>query len=95
MMAASGGQAQVVEFLIDRGADVNAIEARGATALMFAVSSAQNKKTLLRTCRALLAAGAAATLDARHADNGWTALDWARDDRPAEVVELIAQHLAL
>jgi hypothetical protein len=45
-------------------------------------------------CRTLLAAGAAATLDARHADNGWTALDWARDGRPAEVVELIAQHLA-
>jgi ankyrin repeat protein len=69
---ASGGSAEVVNTLIAAGADVNAKDARGLTALMTAVATDHGDPAIVR---ALVAKGA----DLAATDiSGETALDWAR-----------------
>ncbi len=64
MYAALVGNPEIIRLLVDHGAQVNASNRSGATALMWAVSRAENVK-------ALLARGADANARAR---NGWSAL---------------------
>lgn len=92
MFAASGGSVKVVQFLIEQGADVNAVgEESGATPLIRCLSALHRKATYLAVCRALLDAGARQTLAVRDAD-GRTALDWAKDGRPEEVLALLERY---
>jgi ankyrin repeat protein len=72
LAVATGGSAEVVNTLIAAGADVNARDARGLTALMTAVATDHGDPAIVR---ALVARGA----DLAATDlNGETALDWAR-----------------
>jgi ankyrin repeat protein len=92
LMGASGGQSHVVAYLIERGADVNAVSGwRAMTPLMACVSAMHSKRVYLKTLELLLAAGAARTLGVRDTE-GRTALDWARDGRPQAVVTLLEAH---
>jgi hypothetical protein len=72
LAVATGGSAAVVNTLIAAGADVNAKDARGLSALMTAVATDHGDPAMVR---ALVAKGA----DLAATDgNGETALDWAR-----------------
>jgi hypothetical protein len=89
LMAASGGQSHVVAYLIERGADVNAVsERRGMTSLMAWVAALHPKQVYLKTLVLLLRAGAARTLGIRDAE-GRTASDWGRNGRPREIIALL------
>lgn len=91
ILAASGGQVEVVRSLLQRGADVNAIaEGSGCTPLIACLSARHSKRVYRTLCKLLLDAGAAATLSVRDR-NGRTALDWARDGRPLEVSKLVEE----
>ena len=92
MLAASGGQTKVVTYLLERGADVNAIGGPDSmTPLMTAIAAFHPKSVYIKACKLLLDAGAVRTISHRDQD-GKTALDWARDGRPAELIALIEQH---
>ena len=79
--AAFGGHAQVVEFLIDKGADVDARAPNHATALMMAAKSghAEVVKLLLE---------ADADTDIKTAD-GITALKWAKESGHSKIKEML------
>jgi len=92
MLAASGGQTRVVAYLIERGADVNAVsERKRMTPLIACVAALHTKRVYLKILELLLGAGAGCSLSVRDAE-GRTALDWARDGRPEEVVTLLEEH---
>ena len=83
-MAAASGNAQLVKLLLDHGADVQARDMRGMTPLMMAAASeAQDEETI----RVLLAAGS--DLNAK-AEDGQTAMAWARKWGPAGVSKIIS-----
>ena len=66
MLAASAGQIKAIKYLLDRGADVNAIGGpHGMTPLIFAVAAFHPKRTYLRVCTLLLNAGATRTIGHR------------------------------
>jgi ankyrin repeat protein len=89
MLAASGGQNDVVGYLIERGADVNAVSGfKGATPLIYCVAALHRDRVYRAVIERLLKAGASGSLELRDA-TGRTALDWAKDGRPPEVIALI------
>ncbi len=89
VLAASGGQIKAIKYLIDRGADVNAIgRSNSMTALIACLAAAHRKQVYLEVCKQLLDSGATRTIGHRDA-TGKTALDWAKDNRPAELISLI------
>jgi ankyrin repeat protein len=92
MLAASAGQTKAIKYLLDRGADVNAIGGADCTTpLISAVAAPQSKRAYIQVCKLLLESGATRTID--HRDRtGKTALDWAKDGRPAELITLIEKH---
>lgn len=81
--AASTGQAEVVSALLARGADPDARDARGRTALMLAAGAGHYE-----TVRRLLAGGA--TKDLRDVD-GKTALDLATEHRHVDLIALMRE----
>jgi hypothetical protein len=93
-LAASGGQLEIVKYLIDLGADVNAVcDRNGMTPLISCLAAFHSKRVYMRICKSLLESGAWRSLGLRDKE-GWTALDWAKDGRPVEVVALIEQYIA-
>ncbi len=84
LMATSGGQSHVVAFLIERGADVNAVsERKGMTPLIACVAAMHSMQVYLKTVELLLRAGAARTLGVRDAEGArpWTARGMAVRER--------------
>ena len=92
MLAASAGQIKAIKYLLDRGADVNSIGGpHSMTPLISAIAALHPKRVYLQVCKLLLDSGATRTIG--HRDRtGKTALDWAKDGRPAEVIALIEKH---
>ena len=90
MMAAYAGNLAVVKELVAAGADVNAVNKKGTSVLMYAKSAAI-RTTNLDLMRYLLKQGA----DARVVDlTNKSVLDYAREEGNAEVTSFIKQHLA-
>jgi len=86
MNAALGGKPDLVRKLLDEGADVNASERHGLTALMLAVRGVPWTQGHTDVVKLLLENGA--VVDAK--DNfGWTALSWAARGGRSDVVELL------
>lgn len=92
MLAASAGQTKAIKYLIDRGAEVNALGGpHSMTPLATAVAALHPKRVYLQVCKLLLDSGATRTIG--HRDRtGKTALDWAKDGRPAELISLMEKH---
>lgn len=63
----------------------------GATPLIACLGMLHSQRAYLKICEALLQAGAAQTLGVRD-KTGRTALDWAKDGRPKELVPLLEKH---
>jgi ankyrin repeat protein len=73
-----------VKLLVEHGVDINAVNKKGKTALMFAVESRQ-----IRLINYLLEAGA----DINVADaNGLTALRMAKENYSEDIVTLLRQY---
>ncbi len=93
-LAASGGQTKVVRYLIECGADVNAVTGKNCmTPLISCLAACHSKKVYLTVCKTLLDSGAAKSLHVRDI-GGRTAMDWARNGRPAEVTALIEERMS-
>jgi hypothetical protein len=89
VLAASGGHAEAIRLLLEAGADVNARDdRRGITPLMWLVAAKHPVPAYLEAARLLLGAGADPNI---RANDGSTALDWAMDGRPKQLVELLRQ----
>jgi hypothetical protein len=89
MLAASSGHIDVLRTLIDAGADMNATDAsRGMTPLMWNLAALHSEKTYLSIVRELLTAGADRTITA---NDGKTALDWARERGSQRLLALLAE----
>jgi hypothetical protein len=89
MLAASGGKAEAIQLLIQAGADVNARDDQyGRTPLTWLVAAKHPVRAYLKVARLLLDARADPNTSA---NDGTTALDWAIDGRPKELVELLRQ----
>jgi uncharacterized protein len=94
ILAASAGQMKTIKYLIDRGANVNLIGGpQSMTPLIASVAARHSKGVYLKVCKMLLDAGATQTIGHRD-QTGKTALDWAKDGRPAELVTLIEKHMS-
>ena len=86
-LAALNAKAEIVKWLLSKGAKVNFQTKNGYTALMFAATSRDSdKKAVLETVQSLLSAGADKSLKN---SRGETALDQARLVKNAEVVKLL------
>ncbi|MEO5764297.1 MAG: ankyrin repeat domain-containing protein [Casimicrobiaceae bacterium] len=79
--AATGGRDDVVAYLLDQGANVNAASLNGTTALMMAVREAKGSTVAL-----LIRRGADVT---HRNENGVSALDWAKRGNEAEMEKLL------
>jgi ankyrin repeat protein len=80
LMAAPFGPVELVQALLDAGADINAVEARKMTPLMLAVAADHQDPAVIRL---LMARGADTTLKS---SVGWTAAEWAtRTGAPAGI----------
>ncbi len=88
MYAAFNGQTEIVKMLIKAGADVNAQDKTGTSALMFAASAPGGAKTI----QILLDAGA--KINAIDSNEHFTALMWAAAEGQAENVKLLLKHKA-
>lgn len=85
--AACGGDADIVKLLLNKGANPNAKDKDGCTALMFAAEWGH-----IDIVKLLLDKGAAPNVKN---NDGETALDWAtRNDYP-DIVKLLKQHGAM
>jgi uncharacterized protein len=94
VLAASAGQMKTIKYLIDRGADVNLIGGpHSMTPLIASVAARHSKGVYIKVCMMLLDAGATRMIGHRD-QTGKTALDWAKDGRPAELVDLIEKHMS-
>jgi ankyrin repeat protein len=82
--AAAHGRFEVVRWLLERGADPNACDREGVTALHVAASTAGHA---VEIARALIAAGAA--LDARDGLHDATPASWAEFQRKPELQRLL------
>uniref|UniRef100_A0A6C0I942 Uncharacterized protein n=1 Tax=viral metagenome TaxID=1070528 RepID=A0A6C0I942_9ZZZZ len=87
-VASKNGDKDVVELLIERGANVEETDEQGQTALMIAIQ--ENKENShLEVIKTLLKAGA----DLLYTDNtGRTALDWAQQNDDDDVIRLLIQY---
>lgn len=95
MLASSGGQINIVKYLLKHGADANTIGGtNGMTPLIACLAGRHTTRVYLTICKLLLDAGATTTLSHRD-QTGRTALDWANDGRPSEVGALISQHVSV
>ena len=75
--AATGGHDAVATFLLQRGADINAVSPNGTSALMMAIREGH-----VETARLLIGRGA----DVNHRNqDGASAIDWARRGNEAEL----------
>ena len=79
----------VVRWLLDHGADVNALNPAGNTALWFVCQSGAAEVARLEAAQMLISAGADIN---RRCENGSTALSFAAWRGPAEMVELLLRH---
>jgi ankyrin repeat protein len=86
-LAASSGYYHIVQMLIDAGADVNIVAARGWTALHLAASRGDH-----RMLESLLAADARADADT---NEGISSLQMAAHGGHLKATEVLAEHLAL
>jgi ankyrin repeat protein len=78
---------ELVRYLLDHGADVNAQRRGGSTALMIAVRNHSP-----RTVRLLLERGADVRITTT--TRGETAIDWAKQENDAEILKMIEQAAA-
>ena len=90
-LASGNGPLAIVEALIEAGANVNHIDARGLTSLMAATT-----KDHIDIVRALLAAGADPRIAFTEAGplNGVTALDGAKEGNHTAIIALLEARLA-
>ena len=85
--AKAGANPNVVKRLLDAGANVNAQEANKGTALIYAASNKSiAPQTRTEIVKLLLAKGADKSLKD---DKGKTALDWAKESKSADVVDIL------
>ncbi len=83
IMMAPLSSPEVIQMLLDAGADVNARDGRGMTALMFACATDKPNLAILRL---LLKAGADQRLESAEHE---TARDWAAKFQQPEVMKLL------
>ena len=87
LLAVEGGNHELIQLLLDKGASLEARDSRGLNALMLAVT---NERQDVRSVRLLLDRGARA--DVQAIDNQ-SALSWARKwGRDTEIVRLLKEH---
>ena len=87
MLGASGGSRQVVEYLIEAGANVNFIDSRhGMTPLMWCLASMHPNRVCIPIVKALLNAGAS---PAAVSKDNYTALMLAEQRKCQELVDLL------
>jgi len=83
MFAAPHQGVDIIRLLLDAGAKVNAVDGRGMTALMFAVSSERQDPAVVKL---LLDRGADPSIKSKA---GETALDWARKFNTPSILKLL------
>jgi ankyrin repeat protein len=87
LLAVEGGNHELIQLLLDKGASLEARDSRGLNALMLAVT---NERQDVRSVRLLLDRGARADV---HAMDNQSALSWARKwGRDTEIVRLLKEH---
>jgi ankyrin repeat protein len=87
--AARSGRFDVAKLLIELGADVNAHNSKGNTALWFACQSSANAEDRVAVAQLLLASGARVR---EQCEDGSTALHFAAWRGPVAMVELLLRH---
>lgn len=88
MLAASGGQRDIVQALIAAGADVNVTDrTKGMTAMMWNLAAVHSEDTYAAVLRELLNAGADRAIVA---NDGKTAHDWAREREFERLLMMLA-----
>ncbi|WP_146444786.1 ankyrin repeat domain-containing protein [Botrimarina colliarenosi] len=91
ILAASGGNSRIVKMLLERGADVHVITHRDrATPLHALLGWPHQERVYLAIARVLIAAGV--DVSAREND-GMTALDWAKERRCLQLINLLESAL--
>lgn len=91
MNACMGAQPEVVEFLIDKGAEVN-IDCDSQTPLMYACKSAEDSERVTRVAKKLLEAGAAVRISTLYGD---TPLIFASQAGHTQAVEMMVKQASL
>ena len=88
MKAAEEDKVAIMKLLMERKADVEAVNNRGRNALSFAAAPSKNRPTATAALKLLLECGASVSQRDR---SGKTAKDHAREEHREEAVEMIAE----